>query len=120
MMTMETEARAPAAGVEELIGLLSRTTERCEIEWIAVRLGAAGDRRAIRPLLLCLGNCQGRENADTEASVCGALVRLGVMCRCGNCSFSLRPRPTLPDDVVETIHELAGAIPWPYYGTRRI
>jgi hypothetical protein len=119
-MTTKTDGRAPAASVEELIGLLSRTTDHCEIAWIAERLGVAGDRRAIRPLLMSLGDCQGRENADTEASVCGALMRLGVMCRCGNCSFSLRPRPSLPDDVVETIHELAGAIPWPYFGTRRI
>ena len=119
-MTTDTVGRAPAATVEELIALLSQTTDHGEMAWIADRLGATRDRRAIRPLLLCLGNCQEREHTDTEASVCGALVRLGVMCRCENCSFSLRPRPSLPDDVVETIHEVAAAIPWPYFGTRRI
>jgi hypothetical protein len=109
-----------AMGVEELIVRLIRTRDRRDVATIARKLGTTDDRRAIRPLLMRLRDFQGPKNADAEASICGALMRLGVMCRCGACSFCLRPRPSLPDDVVETIHELAGEIPWPYFGTRRI
>jgi hypothetical protein len=109
-----------AMGAEELIVRLIRTRDGHEMAIIARKLGTTGDRRAIRPLLMRLRDFQGRKNADAEASICDALMRLGVMCRCGECSFCLRPRPSLPDDVVETIHELAGEIPWPYFGTRRI
>ena len=107
-------------GVDELIVRFVRARDGRDIAVLARELGKAGDRRAIRPLLMRLRDCQGPANADTEASVCGALMKLGVMCRCGACSFCLRPRPLLPDDVAETIHELAREIPWPYFGTRRI
>jgi hypothetical protein len=123
-MTTKLDHRPSAASVEELIVRLIGTTDRGEVERVAEALGARGDHRAIRPLLMRLGDFQGRANADAEAAMCRALMTLGVMCRCGKCAgadaFSLRPRATLPDDVVETIHELAGSIPWPYFGTRRI
>jgi hypothetical protein len=119
-MTTKMEHRASAVSIEALIVRLIGATDRCEIERVAPALGASGDHRAIRPLLMRLGDFQGSANAGAEAAMCRALMLLGVMCQCGNCAFSLRPRAALPDDVVETIHELAGAIPWPYFGTRRI
>lgn len=119
-MTTQVECRPSAPDIDELIVRLSRTNDAHEIETIADQLSAARDHRAIRPLLLRLADCQGRENACTEEAVCGALMALGVMCCSCEHSFSLRPRRALPDDVVETIREVAAAIPWPYFGTRRI
>jgi hypothetical protein len=119
-MVTNMEQRAPAVSVEALIVRLVGAVDRCEIESVADALGASRDHRAIRPLLMRIGDFQGSENTYAEAAMCRALMKLGVMCRCGNCAFSLRPRAALPDDVVETIHELAGSIPWPYFGTRRI
>jgi hypothetical protein len=119
-MTISVERRLEGPVVEGLIERLVRTTDPREIEELADRLGPAGDRRAIRPLLTRLGDCHVQEDADIEDAVCRALMALDVMRSCGNLTFSLRPRPDLPDDVVETIRELAGVIPWRYFGTRRL
>ena len=118
-MTTQLERGPSVASVEELIVRLIGAIDPFEVERVAAALGARGDRRAIRRLLMRLGDFQGPASAGAEAAVCRALASLDVMCRCGNCGFSLRPRASLPDDVVETIHELAGGIPWPYFGARR-
>ena len=119
-MTTKIECRPNSADVEELIAVLERTSSSREIELTADLLGAARDSRAIRPLLVRLGDWHVQEDADVEGAVCHALVALGVMCSSGNHCFCLRPRQALADDVVETIRELDVVIPWPYYGTRRI
>ena len=109
-----------AVSVEELIVRLIATTNPLEIELIADELGAAHDRRAIRPLLMRLGDCKVQEDADVEDAVCSALMALGTMCSSGNRSFHFRPRQELPEDVVTTVRELAPAIPWRYFGSARI
>ena len=119
-MTTQVDLRPASAAFDELIGLLARTSNPRTIEVIADQLGATHDCRAIRPLLSRLGDDRVQEDRDVEDSVCRALVALGVMCCSGNLSFSLRPRRDLADDVVETIRELVGTIPWRYYGTPRI
>ena len=119
-MTTQVENRQAGPTVEELIALLSQATHPREIELIADHLAEARDRRAIRPLLMRLGDCHVQEDPDIEDAVCGALVALDVMWSSGNLSFGLRPRRVLSDDVVETIRECAGVIPWRYFGTRRI
>ena len=106
--------------VEELIVRLISSTNPLEIEVIADELGAARDHRAVRPLLMRLGDCKVQEDADVEDAVCSALMALDVMCSSGNRSFHLRPRRELPDDVVATVRELASVIPWRYFGTARI
>ena len=118
-MITKTDQRPSSTDADELLERLARTTNSHEIETIADQLGAARERRAIRPLLMRLGDCQGPDHACTEEAVCRALMALDVMCRsCGH--FSLRPRRTLPDDVVDTIRDVAGEIPWPYFGSPRI
>jgi hypothetical protein len=119
-MTTQVELRPASATPEELIVLLTQTSNPRTIEVVADRLGAAHDPRAVRPLLMRLGDCRVQEDGDAEDAVCRALVALGVMCCSVNLSFSLRPRRDLADDVVGTIREIAGAIPWRYYGTPRI
>jgi hypothetical protein len=119
-MTTKVEYRAGSPAVEVLIDRLIDATDPHDIEELADRLGAARDRRAIRPLLTRLGDCHVQADPDLEDAVCHALMALGVMCSCGNLSFSLRPRQDLPDDVVGAIRELAGVIPWRYFGTRRL
>jgi len=114
-MRTELERRQAGPVVEELILFLIQATDPRVIEVLADQLGAAGDRRAIRPLLMRLGDCRVQEDPDVEDAVCGALVALDVMRCSGNLSFSLLPPEVLADDVVETIRELAGAIPWRYY-----
>ena len=116
-MNTKVEHRSTGPDVDELIALLGRTTDPQMIEQAADELNAARDRRAIRPLLMHLGDRQVQDDPDVEDAVCHALISLGVMCSTGNLSFSLRPRRVLPDDVVETIRELAAVIPWRYFGT---
>ena len=115
-MTTELQTRQTGSIVDYLIALFAQATQPREIEVIADHLGDAGDRRAIRPLLARLGDCQVQEDPDVEDAVCRALMSLGVMCSSGNLSFTLRPRRALPDDVVDAIRELAATIPWRYFG----
>ena len=119
-MTTKVEPRPVSAAFDDLLVLLTQTSNPRTIEVVADQLGAAHDRRAIRPLLMRLGDCCVQEDRDVEDAVCRALVALDVMCCSGNLSFSLRPRRDLADQVVETIREMAGTIPWRYYGTPRI
>ena len=119
-MSIQVEYRPTSASFEELIVLLAQTNNPRTIEVIADQLGETHDRRAVRPLLMRLGDDRVQEDRDMEDAVCRALVALGVMCCSGNLSFSLRPRRDLSDDVVGTIREVAGTIPWRYYGTPRI
>jgi len=114
---MRTEVNGWRTGpaVEELMLFLIQATDARLIEVLADQLGAAGDRRAIRPLLMRLGDCHVQEDPDVEDAVCGALVALDVMCRSGNLSFSLLSPEVLADDVVETIGELCAAIPRRYF-----
>jgi hypothetical protein len=119
-MSTKVASRPTESIVDYLIALLAEATAPREIELIADHLGATGDQRAIRPLLARLGDCQVQEDPDLEDAVCRALMALGVMGSSGNQRFSLRPRRVLPDDVVETIHDLAGSIPWRYYGNAQI
>jgi hypothetical protein len=118
-MTTNVETRTGST-VEDLIERFDRATHPREIELLADLLGEARDRRAIRPLLERLSDCQVQEDRDVEDAVCQALTGLGVMCSSGNLSFSLRPKNGLPDDVVKSIRDLAGAIPWRYFGNARI
>ena len=119
-MTTSVETRPTESIVDYLIALFGEATQPREIEVIADHLGEAGDRRVIRPLLARLGDCQVQEDPDVEDAVCRALMSLGVMCSSVNLRFSLRPRRVLPDDVVDTIRELAATIPWRYFGNPRI
>ena len=52
--------------------------------------------------------------------MCRALVAFDVMRGCPNGMFCLQPRQTLPNEVVDAVHDLAGVIPWYYFGTRRV
>jgi hypothetical protein len=119
-MAIDTERRAGDATVDQLIARLGAATEPDEIQDLAAQLGNRRDHRAIRPLLSRLGDCDRPETAGAETAICQALVVLGVMCRCGEATFSLRPRRDLGDEIVETVHDLSGTIPWRYFGTRRI
>ncbi|MGO9873093.1 MAG: hypothetical protein ACLPVY_04765 [Acidimicrobiia bacterium] len=94
-----------------------QATDGRVIEVVADQLGGAGDRRAIRPLLMRLGDCPVQEDPDVEDAVCCALVALEVMGCSGNLSFSFLRPEVLAGDVVETIRELAAMIPRRYYGT---
>ena len=116
-MATQVERRPTHPAVEELIVLLEQTTKPRTIEAVADQLGAARDRRAIRPLLMRLGDCDVQADRDVEDAVCRALVSLEVMRCSGNVAFRLRPRPELADDVVETIREVAETIPWRYFGS---
>ena len=117
-MATRVDERQSEATVEDLIALFGEATHAREVEMIADFLGEAGDARAIQPLLMRLGDCQVQDDGDVEQAVCGALMALGVMCTSGEHSFRLRPRSVLTDDVVATIRELSGAIPWQYFGKR--
>jgi hypothetical protein len=119
-MTTSIETRPTESIVDYLITLFAEATQPREIEVIADHLGEAGDRRAVRALLARVGDRQVQEDPDVQDAVCRALMSLGVMCSSGHHSFSLRPRHSLPDDVVETIHDLAASIPWRYFGNPRI
>ena len=119
-MTTHVEARPEQSIVDYLIVFFGEATQSREIELIADHLGSAGDPRAIRPLLARLGDCQVQEDRDVEDAVCRALMSLGVMCSSGNLRFSLRPRHVLPNEVVDSIRELAASIPWRYFGNPRI
>jgi hypothetical protein len=117
-MNTRFERRNSDAAVEELIARFNHATHPREIETIADSLGAAGDTRAIRPLLMHLGDCQVQADTDVEDAVCGALISLGVMCASDTHCFRLRPRRALSDDAVGAVREFSGAIPWQYFGTR--
>ena len=106
--------------VEELILALVQTTDPRAIEGLADRLGDERDRRAIRPLLVCLSDPHVQEAPDVEYAVCRALSALGVMRCSGARAHSLRPRRELPDDVVDTIREVVGVVPWQYFGTAKV
>jgi hypothetical protein len=114
-MTTKVEHRPAGPVAAELIALLGRTTEPREIETIAYQLSVAGDRRAVRPLLMRLGDCHVQEDADVEDAVCRALVALDVMCSAGNLSFAFRKPHLLAPDVVETVRDLGPAIPMRYF-----
>ena len=114
-MRTQVEARRNGPSVEELMLFLVQATDPRVIELVADQLGGAGDRRAIRPLLMRIGDCRVQEDPDVEDAVCGALVALDVMCCSGNLSFSLLQPEALGNGVVETIRELAGTIPGRYY-----
>jgi hypothetical protein len=116
-MTTQVEHRQSVTAVDYLVARFPEATRPHEIELIADYLGEAGDPLAIRPLLMRLGDCRLQEDPDVEDAVCRALMALGVMCSSGNLTFSLRPRQHLGDDAAETVRELAGTIPWRYFGT---
>ncbi len=69
---------------------------------------------------MSLGDAIVESDPDVEATVCRALVNLDVMCRCGDHSFTLRPRRDLAPEVVEMIRDLVGVLPWRYFGTAQI
>ena len=119
-MSTQIDRRHSGPEVEELIAILDQATHPREVELIADYLGEAGDARAIRPLLMHLGDDEVQHDADVEDAVCGALLSLGVMCRAGDDCFHLRPRRVLSADAVDAIRECSGVIPWQYFGTRRI
>src|ERR1700722_7376023 len=104
-MAVNVDRRPTDATVEELIELLDRTTDPSVIEMVANRLAATRDHRAIRPLLMHLGDRLVQDDAEVEDAMCHALMALGVMCSTGDLSFSLRPRRAFTDDVAETIRE---------------
>ena len=115
-MTTNVETRRSGSTVEDLIERFDHATHPREIELLADLLGEARDPCAVRPLLERLSDCQVQEDRDVEDAVCQALTALGVMYSSGNLSFSLRAKNALPDDVVKTIRDLAGVIPWRYFG----
>lgn len=119
-VTIDVEHPPIVPDVERLIVRLDDATDPQEIVQIADGLGASRDPRAIRPLLEHLGHHGVQDNPEVEGALCRALIALGVMWRSGDHTFCLRSRRALSDDVAETVHELAGSIPWPYFGTRRI
>jgi len=101
-----------------LIDEFEHATRPCRIEFLADRLGATHDPRAIRPLLGRLSDRRVQEYGEVEDAVCGALVSLDVMCAAGNLSFAFRPRHLLPPEVVEAVRELGPAIPMRYFLAR--
>jgi hypothetical protein len=113
-MRTDIERLRTGPAVEELMLFLMQATDPRLIEVLADQLGAAGDRRAIRPLLMRLGDCGVQEDRDVEDAVCSALVALDVMRCAGNLSFGFLPSEDLADDLVEMIRELAGTIPQRY------
>jgi hypothetical protein len=117
---MRTDDESLPAGtpVDELISRLDHATHAREVEVIADSLGEAGDTRAIRPLLMHLGDHEVQGDDDVERAVCGALISLGVMCTAGDHCFRLRPRRALSDDAVTAVRDCSRAIPWQYFGTR--
>ena len=117
-MATRIETRPASEPFDELLVLLNRTTNLRTVEVVADQLGATHDERAIRPLLLRLGDHSVQEHRNVEGAVCRALMALGVM-GCSDDRFILRPRRDLADGVVATIRELAGTIPWQYFGTPR-
>lgn len=119
-MTTRTDHRPTAPALEELILVLVQTADPHTIAVTSDQLGAARDRRAVRPLLMRLGDCIVESDPDVEVAVCRALVSLDVMRCSGDDSFSLRPRRELAVDVVETVRDLVGVLPWRYFGTRQI
>jgi len=114
-MRTDGEHRQAGPAVEELMVFLLQATNGRVIELVADQLGGAGDRRAIRPLLMRLGDGRVQDDPDVEDAVCSALVALEVMDCSGNLSFSFLRPEVLAGDVVETIRELAGMIPRRYY-----
>ena len=114
------EVRGDDISVEELIVRFIATTNPREIEVLADLLGAAGDRRAVRPLLMRLGDSKVQEDPDVEDAVCRALIALDVMRGHGNLSFCLRSRDELCASDAASIGELLGVIPWRYFGTKRL
>jgi hypothetical protein len=116
-MRSDGERRQAGPAVEELMVFLLQATDGRAIELVADQLGGAGDRRAIRPLLMRLGDCRVQEDPDVEDAVCCALVALEVMDCSGNLSFSFLRPEVLAGEVADTIRELAGMIPRRYYGT---
>jgi len=112
----DTERRHLPVG--ELISLLERSTNVCEIAWIAGDLAASGEHRAVRPLLSRLGDPAVQRQPEAAEAVCDALVALDVMCPCGECGFAVRPRHVLAPDVVATIAEL-GTVPMRYLIARQ-
>jgi hypothetical protein len=113
-MSAGVDSRIPAPVVAELIAALERATDPREIELLADQLGAARNARAVRSLLMRLGDCHVQEDADVEDAVCRALVALDVMYSSGNLSFAFQPLHLLAPDVAETLRELGPAIPMRY------
>jgi hypothetical protein len=118
-MTTNVESRQSGSTVDDLITRFDHATQPREIELLADLLADARDPRAIRALLERLSDSRVQEDRDVEDAVCQALTALGVMYSSGNLSFSLRPKNALPDDVVRSIRDLSGVIPWRYFGTAR-
>ena len=118
-MAIETDGLLSDLTVEALIARLEASSNPSEIELIADQLRAAGDHRAIRPLLAHLGDDPVQADPNVEDAVCRALMALGVMSSSGRFKFSLRPREVLQDDAIEAIRDAAGTIPWRYFGTAR-
>jgi len=112
---MTTHVEEPSTLTAELIAEFECATRPCRIEFLADRLGATGDPRAVRPLLARLGDCRVQEYSDVEDALCGALVSLGVMRASGNMTFAFRPRHLLPPEVVEAVRELGPAVPMRYF-----
>ena len=113
-------ARAAAPSAAELIIRFTRATRPSDIASIAVQLADVGDDGAVGPLLRRLGDRQVQALPELADSVCGALVSLGVMCTCGECSFAFRPRHLLAPEVVEMITELGPAVPMRYLIARQV
>ena len=113
-MHTNTRPRASRQEVEALLARFAATKRGVEIEQIAARLGASGDRDAVRPLLASL--CDQRIQADPHAenAVCDALVALDVMRPVGEGSYALQPRYRLGPDVSRTIADLGAAMPLRY------
>jgi hypothetical protein len=112
-------AERQLAPVAELISRFERATSPYELAQIADQLSDAGERCAIRPLLTRLGERRVQTQPDLADVFCTALVALDVMCSCSACSFAIRPRHLLAQDVVDVITELGPAVPMRYLIARQ-
>ena len=101
-----------------LISLIAEFRE-CQdferLEKLADRIGNAGDKEVIEPLLYRLGDDHVQDDPDVEDAVCRALVKLGVMRTMGNLNFKFLEKSLLPGGVFELLEEYISLIPRKYF-----
>ena len=101
--------------VQLAIVRLLTTTRPDEIEVLADDLGAAGDDRAVGPLVSLLGTTRVNDDPDVEDAVCSALVRLGAMRQPGNLNYSFVDPERLGHGSAAALQRLRPILPGRYF-----